>query len=176
MAGGNATFETEVPTFAAWDGAHDPALRLVALEAGEVVGFAALAPVSARAVYAGVAESSVYVAAAGRGRGVGRALMEELIRRSERAGIWTIQTGIFPRTPRASRCTSGSGSGSSACASGSAAARGSGATSSCSSAAAAPSPEHVPGGRPVRGGRPGGASVDSARDEPGALHRGARAG
>ena len=94
--GGDATFETEVPAFAAWDAAHHPELRLVALEAGEVVGFAVLAPVSARAVYAGVAESSVYVAAAAHGRGVGRALMEELIRRSERAGIWTIQTGIFP--------------------------------------------------------------------------------
>ena len=96
MAGGDATFETEVPAFAAWDAAHHPELRLVALEAGEVVGFAVLAPVSARAVYAGVAESSVYVAAAAHGRGVGHALMEELIRRSERAGIWTIQTGIFP--------------------------------------------------------------------------------
>ena len=96
MAGGDATFETEVPAFAVWDAAHDPELRLVALEAGEVVGFAVLAPVSARAVYAGVAESSVYVAAAAQGRGVGRVLMEELIRRSERAGIWTIQTGIFP--------------------------------------------------------------------------------
>jgi phosphinothricin acetyltransferase len=96
MAGGNATFETEVPSFAAWDAAHHPELRLVALVQGEVVGFAVLAPVSARAVYAGVAESSVYVAAAARGRGVGRALMEELILRSERAGIWTIQTGIFP--------------------------------------------------------------------------------
>ena len=96
MAGGDATFETEVPAFAAWDAAHHPELRLVALEAGGLVGFAALAPVSARAVYAGVAESSVYVAAAAHGRGVGRALMEELIRRSERAGIWTIQTGIFP--------------------------------------------------------------------------------
>ena len=94
--GGDATFETEVPAFAAWDAAHHPELRLVALEAGGLVGFAALAPVSARAVYAGVAESSVYVAAAAHGRGVGRALMEELIRRSERAGIWTIQTGIFP--------------------------------------------------------------------------------
>jgi phosphinothricin acetyltransferase len=96
MEGGDATFETEVPTFAAWDASHHPEPRLVALEAGEVVGFAVLAPVSARPVYAGVAESSVYVAAGARGRGVGRALMEELIRRSERAGIWTIQTGIFP--------------------------------------------------------------------------------
>ena len=96
MAGGDATFETEVPAFAAWDAAHHPELRLVALEAGGLVGFAVLAPVSARAVYAGVAESSVYVAPAAQGRGVGRALMEELIRRAEQAGIWTIQTGIFP--------------------------------------------------------------------------------
>jgi L-amino acid N-acyltransferase YncA len=61
-----------------------------------VVGFAALAPVSRRAVYAGVAENSVYVASASRGRGVGRALLQELVERSEQAGIWTIQSGIFP--------------------------------------------------------------------------------
>ena len=82
IAGGDATFETEVPTFAAWDAAHDPGLRLVALEEGEVVGFAVLAPVSARAVYAGVAESSVYVAPAAQGRGVGRALSVECIDRA----------------------------------------------------------------------------------------------
>jgi L-amino acid N-acyltransferase YncA len=63
---------------------------------GEVVGWAALSAVSERCVYAGVTEGSVYVAAAARGRGVGRALLEELIRRSEEAGIWTIQAGIFP--------------------------------------------------------------------------------
>jgi phosphinothricin acetyltransferase len=61
-----------------------------------VVGWTALSPASGRCVYAGVAEESVYVAAAERGRGVGRLLLEELIRRSEAAGIWTIQTGIFP--------------------------------------------------------------------------------
>jgi L-amino acid N-acyltransferase YncA len=61
-----------------------------------VVGFAALAPVSRRAVYAGVAENSVYVAGASRGHGVGRALLQELVDRSEQAGIWTIQSGIFP--------------------------------------------------------------------------------
>jgi phosphinothricin acetyltransferase len=62
----------------------------------EVVGWAALSPVSDRCVYAGVAENSVYVAARARGRGVGRLLLAELVRQSEEAGFWTIQTGIFP--------------------------------------------------------------------------------
>jgi len=64
--------------------------------AGCVVGWACLTPVSDRCVYAGVAEVSVYVAAAARGRGVGDALMADLIERSEVAGIWTLQAGIFP--------------------------------------------------------------------------------
>jgi phosphinothricin acetyltransferase len=91
-----ATFETAAPAWADWDAAHLPAHRLVADEAGEVVGFAALAPVSGRCVYAGVAEESVYVAEAARGRGVGRALLETLVAGSERDGIWTLQAGIFP--------------------------------------------------------------------------------
>jgi L-amino acid N-acyltransferase YncA len=96
IATGNATFETEVPAWESWDAAHLPDLRLVALEGGEVVGWAAMSPVSGRCVYRGVAESSVYVDETARRQGVGRALMEELIRRSEASGIWTIQTGIFP--------------------------------------------------------------------------------
>jgi phosphinothricin acetyltransferase len=96
IATGNATFETEVPAWEAWDAAHLPELRLVAIDEGEVVGWAAMSPVSGRCVYAGVVESSVYVSESARGRGVGRALMDELIRRSEGAGMWTIQTGIFP--------------------------------------------------------------------------------
>ena len=96
IATGNATFETEVPAWEAWDEAHLADLRLVALSEGLVVGWAALAGVSERCVYGGVAEGSVYVAASARGGGIGRALLEELIRRSEQAGIWTIQTGIFP--------------------------------------------------------------------------------
>ncbi len=96
IASGNATFETEVPGWESWDRAHLPELRLVALARGEPTGWAALSPVSGRCVYAGVVESSVYVAAQARGQGVGRELMEELIRRAEAAGIWTIQTGIFP--------------------------------------------------------------------------------
>jgi L-amino acid N-acyltransferase YncA len=96
IATGNATFETEVPSREAWDAAHLAEHRVVAVRDGEVVGWAALSPVSDRCVYGGVAEESVYVAEGVRGAGVGRALLEELIERSEAAGIWTIQTGIFP--------------------------------------------------------------------------------
>ncbi len=96
IATGHATFETAVPSWEAWDGSHLPELRLVARLDGEVVGWAALAPVSDRCVYGGVAENSVYVAASTRGKGVGRELLEALVRASEEAGFWTIQTGIFP--------------------------------------------------------------------------------
>ena len=96
IAGGNATFETEAPSWDDWDRTHLEGHRLVALQDGKVVGWAALSPVSERCVYQGVAENSVYVADEAQGRGVGRALLEELIARSERDGIWTIQTGIFP--------------------------------------------------------------------------------
>jgi L-amino acid N-acyltransferase YncA len=90
-----ATFETEAPSWEDWDGAHLP-LRLVAEDEGEVVGWAALVPYSARECYRGVAESSVYVAERTRGRGVGLALMERLVRDSEDAGFWTLQAGVFP--------------------------------------------------------------------------------
>jgi L-amino acid N-acyltransferase YncA len=92
---GNATFETGVPSWEEWDASHTEH-RLIAELDGEIAGWAALAPVSERCCYRGVAESSVYVAAEARGRGVGRELLEELIRRSETAGIWTLQAGIFP--------------------------------------------------------------------------------
>jgi phosphinothricin acetyltransferase len=93
---GDATFETTTPSWEAWDSSHLEGHRLVALQGSDVVGWAALAPVSHRACYAGVAENSVYVAPEARGRGVGRALLERLIADSEQAGIWTIQTGVFP--------------------------------------------------------------------------------
>jgi len=97
IATGNATFETEAPSWEAWDRAHRADCRVVALsEAGEVLGFGALSKVSDRCVYGGVAEVSVYVAAKARGAGLGRRLLERLIRGSEEAGIWTLQAGIFP--------------------------------------------------------------------------------
>ena len=92
----NATFETEAPEWAAWDAGHLSAPRLVAETDGEVAGWAALSLVSKRAVYAGVAEVSVYVADDARGRGLGRGLLEQLIDASERQGVWTLQAGIFP--------------------------------------------------------------------------------
>ena len=97
IATGDATFQTEVPAWEEWDAAHLPTPRLVARDGtGVVVGWCALSAISRRAVYAGVAEESVYVAATARGRGVGRVLLEAMCRASEEAGIWTLQTGIFP--------------------------------------------------------------------------------
>jgi phosphinothricin acetyltransferase len=95
IATGRATFETDLPSWDVWDQAHLPHSRLVAAEGGRVLGWAALSPVSRRAVYAGVAEVSIYVAGASQGRGLGRALLEALIEASEQAGIWTLQAGIF---------------------------------------------------------------------------------
>jgi L-amino acid N-acyltransferase YncA len=97
LATGEATFETEAPDWERWDASHLGVCRLVALADGvRVAGWAALSPVSARKVYAGVAEVSVYVGADFRGRGLGRALLSTLVRESESEGIWTLQAGIFP--------------------------------------------------------------------------------
>ena len=113
IATGNATFETEVPEWEKWDGGHRRDCRLVAFETFEprdtdqdlvtigiqglsVLGWAALSPVSARRVYRGVAEVSVYVATAARGRGVGKALLQALVQEAEVNGVWTLQAGIFP--------------------------------------------------------------------------------
>ena len=95
IRGGNATFETEAPSWERWDTAH-PQPRLVAERGGAVVGWAALSPVSDRCCYDGVGDVSVYVAEAARGSGVGRALLEALVERSERAGYWTLNAGVFP--------------------------------------------------------------------------------
>jgi len=92
----NATFETSTPNWTAWDAGHREDCRLVAKDHDKILGWAALRPVSSRSVYAGVAEVSVYVAAAARGRGVGKLLLKSLISCSERSGIWTLQAGIFP--------------------------------------------------------------------------------
>ena len=96
IAGRNATFETEAPSWEAWDRSQLNGHRLVAVEDGRVVGWAALAPTSTRACYAGVTENSIYVDSEYRRRGIGLALLERLVADAERAGIWTIQTGVFP--------------------------------------------------------------------------------
>jgi L-amino acid N-acyltransferase YncA len=96
MRDGLATFETEVPSWEEWDAAHLPEHRLVAEQLGEVVGWAALAPASKRRCYAGVVENSVYVARNLQGRGIGKALLRSLIKGARAAGIWTIQTSVFP--------------------------------------------------------------------------------
>jgi len=96
IATGDATFETEAPAWERWDASHRPGERFVAREGGAVLGWAALSSVSDRCVYGGVAEVSVYVAAAARGKGIGAALLRQLIDASEEAGVWTLQAGIFP--------------------------------------------------------------------------------
>ena len=105
IATGNSTFEKSAPEWDTWDRDHLPACRLIARCGDEIVGWAALSPVSRRTVYAGVAEVSVYVAARARGQGVGMALLSAIVKASERAGIWTLQGGAsFQRTPRVSPC------------------------------------------------------------------------
>ena len=96
IATGNATMETAPPPWESWNEAHRPDCRLVARDGGRMLGWAALSRVSERCAYGGVAEVSVYVSQDARGHGVGRRLLEELVRASEQAGIWTLQAGIFP--------------------------------------------------------------------------------
>ena len=93
---GNSTFEQSAPDWETWDQGHLPSCRLVARTGSEVLGWTALSPVSRRQVYAGVAEFSIYVAERACGRRVGAALLKALIEVSEREGIWTLQSGIFP--------------------------------------------------------------------------------
>ena len=96
MDTGLATFEKEVPTFQVWDTAHLKIGRLVAVNGENILGWTALSPVSSRCVYGGVAEVSVYIGQGNRGQGVGKLLMQQLIVESEKAGFWTLQSGIFP--------------------------------------------------------------------------------
>jgi L-amino acid N-acyltransferase YncA len=91
-----ATFETATPTWEEFDASRLPEHRLVAVDGDRIVGWAALSPTSRRECYAGVVEHSVYVAAEAHGRGIGRALMERLVAGADAAGLWTIQTSIFP--------------------------------------------------------------------------------
>jgi phosphinothricin acetyltransferase len=96
IATGNATFQTSAPEWEEWDRAHVKSCRIVAVENENVIGWAALTAVSGRCVYAGVGEVSVYVDSSARGKGVGNALLTELIKESERHNFWTLQAGIFP--------------------------------------------------------------------------------
>jgi L-amino acid N-acyltransferase YncA len=100
IATGNATFEAEVPEWPEWDRSHLSVCRFVVLrdplEERVVVAWAALSRVSSRRVYAGVAEVSIYVAAAARGQGLGRTLLSVLVAESERHGFWTLQASMFP--------------------------------------------------------------------------------
>jgi phosphinothricin acetyltransferase len=96
IATGNATFEPEAPDWEEWNRSHLTACRFVGRAGDQILGWGALSPVSSRCVYTGVAEVSVYVAAVAWGRGIGTALLRQLVEASERAGIWTLQAGIFP--------------------------------------------------------------------------------
>ncbi len=96
MDEGDATFETSAPTWEDFDRSRLREHRFVAVDGGEVVGWVSCSPVSDRCVYAGVVEHSVYVAPHARGRGIGRALLDALIASTEAAGVWTIQSGVFP--------------------------------------------------------------------------------
>jgi L-amino acid N-acyltransferase YncA len=93
---GHATFQTVVPSWEKWDSDHLKSCRIIADCAGEMAGWAALSPVSGRCVYAGVAEVSIYLAEKFRGQKIGTLLLQKLIEESERNGIWTLQSGIFP--------------------------------------------------------------------------------
>src|SRR5262245_38131249 len=93
---GHATFETEVPSWERWDPAHHSFARFITIVEGVITGWAALSRVSNRDVYSGVAEVSVYIASDRRGQGLGRVLLEQLIKESEANGVWTLQASIFP--------------------------------------------------------------------------------
>ena len=110
IATGHATFEAETPSWEVFDASRLPRQRLVAVDpAGRVLGWTAASAVSDRCVYAGVVEHSVYVDPAARGRGIGRLLLDGLVEATEAAGIWTIQSGIFPENTRSLRLHQQSG-------------------------------------------------------------------
>ncbi|MHC0441696.1 N-acetyltransferase family protein [Flavobacterium sp. 3-210] len=100
---GNATFQTIAPSWQDWDQSHIASCRIVITENENVIGWAALTPVSSRCVYAGVAEVSVYVDPAHLGKGIGLTLLNQLVKQSEAEGIWTLQAGIFPENKASMR-------------------------------------------------------------------------
>lgn len=96
IATGNATFQTTAPSWDNWHISHFQHSRIAGLSNNQIIGWAALTPVSSRRVYAGVAEVSIYIATQFQGQGIGYKLLNQLIVSSEQNGIWTLQSGIFP--------------------------------------------------------------------------------
>ena len=92
----NATFETQAPSWSDWDAKHHTHSRFVYEENNKVLGWAALTPVSARKVYEGIAEVSIYIDTEFLGKGIGSKLMEKAIHSSEDHGIWCIYSSVFP--------------------------------------------------------------------------------
>ena len=92
----NATFETRLPSWEEWDRNHHRHSRFVYVDQGKILGWAALSPTSKRKVYEGVAEVSVYIAKGASGKGIGTLLLNELIDSSEKNGIWTLHSSLFP--------------------------------------------------------------------------------
>lgn len=95
IATGNATFQNKAYSWDEWDKAHLRHSRIVGIMDEQVIGWAALSPVSSRCVYEGVAEAGIYIRSTARGKGAGYSLLQKLIESSEQNGIWTIQSGIF---------------------------------------------------------------------------------
>jgi L-amino acid N-acyltransferase YncA len=93
---GQATFQSQAPTWEEWNKSHLEDLRFVALYQELISGWVALSPVSSRCVYAGVAEVSVYVGNQFRGKQIGSSLLQTIVAKSEGKGYWTLQAGIFP--------------------------------------------------------------------------------
>lgn len=92
---GEATFETNSPSWKEWDNSHHSFCRFVILDSNKVAGWAALLPVSKREVYRGVAEVSIYIGKKYRGKGIGKILLSHLISESESQNIWTLQATLF---------------------------------------------------------------------------------
>jgi phosphinothricin acetyltransferase len=95
IATGKATFQCEIPAYSDWNAGHNSECRFIVCEGDKILGWAALSKVSSRPVYSGVAEVSIYIAESVRGKGVGKQLMNHIIRESEKAGFWLLQSGIM---------------------------------------------------------------------------------